>query len=177
VAIGIILGTGVGGGIIWGGKVLEGRQGGGGEIGHSIFDRFGPYCYCGDRGHTESYLSGGALEIFYQQRRRSSEGNILGAREIFSEAKAGNPQAMGAVAEYKSNMVTFLTNLTNIFDPHYLVFGGGVSLEASIFENLEEKIARRSYNKVSPRLYPAILGDASGGLGAAFEAFRRSTHY
>ena len=167
-SIGIILGTGCGGGLIFGGKILNGGKGGGGEIGHSTLISDGHPCYCGRHGCAEQYLSGPALEATMATRMYSQLEKRPGAAEIFKLADEGDPLALGVVKDYSQKLCDFLTNLNNVFDPHYFVLGGGVSKQALIYDGLEEELGKKMFvsGKV-PNVYQHQLSDSAGVLGAA----------
>ncbi|NBO39353.1 ROK family protein [bacterium] len=171
-AVGIILGTGCGGGIVIQGRTLRGARGGGGELGHTILYRDGHQCYCGQSGCAEQYLSGPGLESLMATRHYSQLGNtFLSAKEIFEKAQASDPAALAVVARYKNDLGRFLGSLTSVFDPHYFVLGGGLSLQPSIYEGLSEILANHTFlpNSRVP-VYKHQLGDSAGGLGAALLA-------
>ncbi len=166
--VGIILGTGCGGGFVINGKPLLGAQGGAAEVGHTVLYRGGHPCYCGQLGCAEQYLSGSALEAHYSARRYSQVADVKTAREIFEREKSGEPLAVALVKRYRSDLALFLANLTNTLDPHYFVLGGGVSLQPVIYEGLCEEIAAAAF---LPELKPVVkkneLGDSAGVVGAA----------
>jgi fructokinase len=160
IGIGLILGTGVGGGVIIHGKTLLGRFGGGAEVGHTTLVSDGEPCYCGQRGCVECYLSGSGLERNYLK----TTGEGLKGAEIF---KLEQEAATKAVSDYCQHLRNFLINLTNTFDPDYFVLGGGVSLQPSIYQGLEEYIRQNSFVPNSaPKVYQHQLGDSAGVLGA-----------
>ncbi|MBL6991019.1 MAG: ROK family protein [Bacteriovoracaceae bacterium] len=165
VGIGIILGTGVGGGIVIEGKLLRGIHGGGGEIGHTELVTGGNPCYCGHLGCVEQYLSGPGVESMYRAKTYGSE---LKAVDIFEKANTlQDPICQQIIDEYKLNMIRFLRNLSNIFDPHYFVLGGGVSNQEQLY-TLEKSLAKICFNPVSsPNILQHQLGDSAGVIGAA----------
>lgn len=168
VGVGIILGTGCGGGVVIGTEILRGRRGGAAEVGHSVFRAGGHPCYCGRAGCAEQYLSGPALEGAFNSRRYSQiEGNP-GAREIFALAAAKDPVAVAVVRQYGRHLGEFLGNLTTLFDPDYFVLGGGISRQDAIYEGLSECLATHSFlpNSQVP-VYQHQLGDSAGVIGAA----------
>jgi fructokinase len=170
IAIGIIIGTGCGGGIVIKGKILQGKDGGGGELGHTELVTDGHPCYCGRKGCAEQYLSGPGLEALFSSRKYSQISHVKNARDIFELAIADDPIAKAVIQEHKRYLVKFLTNLTNIFNPHYFVLGGGVSLNKSLYENITEMINEHAFlKKASPRVYQHQLGDSSGVIGAALQ--------
>lgn len=171
-AIGIILGTGCGGGIVIGGKTVQGARGGGGELGHTILYRNGHQCYCGQSGCAEQYLSGPALESLMATRHYSQLGQSpLSAKDVFAKAEAADPAALAVLKRYKNDLGQFLGGLTSVFDPHYFVLGGGMSLQPTLYTGLSEIIAQNTFLPESrvPVLKHA-LGDSAGGLGAALLA-------
>lgn len=171
VGIGIILGTGVGGGIIVRGRILGGHGGGGGEIGHFQIVTDGKTCFCGRPGCAEQYLSGSAVEGAFATRNPSAVGKRLKSHEIFELARKEDPVAMTIINQYKKYISRFITNLCNIFDPDYFVFGGGVSCQAVIYEGLAESVAgKRFLRGVKPTIYQHQLGDSAGVVGAALLA-------
>lgn len=168
VAIGVILGTGVGGGIIVHGNILQGKKGGGGEIGHSAFLTGGHPCYCGRNGCAEQYLSGPSIEALYATRLYAQIEKRPTAKEIFEMCKNQEPIAIAVVAEYRKNLAKFLANISNILDPHYFVLGGGVSTQDQIYLKVEENIAFELFlPHTLPRVYHHVLGDSAGVIGAA----------
>jgi len=167
-AIGIILGTGVGGGIVINENILRGTNGGGGEIGHTVLYYDGHPCYCGQNGCAEQYLSGPSIEAQFATRIYNDISKRPNSKEIFELHHKKEPQAMASIIQYKKHLVRFLTNLTNIFDPDYFVLGGGVSTQNAIYENLSEELQSKIFIKSSmPQVLKNVLGDSSGVIGAA----------
>lgn len=168
--IGIILGTGVGGGLVINGQIMNGHGGGGGEIGHYVLDSKGPFCYCGRRGCAEQFLSGPAIEGNFSKRLSSEfyESQKTSA-EIFHLASESHPTGLAVVHEYQFYLERFLTDLTNIFSPHYFVLGGGVSQQPIIYQDIENKIKQKCFlKKSSPKVYSHKLGNSAGVIGASF---------
>ena len=171
-AVGIILGTGCGGGIVINGRTVQGSRGGGGELGHTILYRDGHQCYCGQSGCAEQYLSGPGIESLMATRHYSQLGPApLSAKEIFEKAAGSDPAAMAVVARYRSDLARFLGSLTSVLDPHYFVLGGGLSLQPAIYQGLSEALSHHTFLPDSRvPVYQHQLGDSSGGLGAALLA-------
>lgn len=170
--VGIILGTGCGGGIVIGGKTVQGARGGGGELGHTVLHRGGHQCYCGQSGCAEQYLSGPALESLMATRHYSQLGHTpLSAKDIFAKADAADPAALAVLKRYKSDLGQFLGGLTSVFDPHFFVLGGGLSLQPAIYPELSDIISQHTFlpNSRVP-VFKHHLGDSAGGLGAALLA-------
>lgn len=161
VAIGIILGTGNGGGLILNGKIYEGRHGGGAEVGHHVLYQNGRPCYCGRLGCAEQYLCGPSIEKNYQEQT----GKSLRASEIFKE---DNPISKNICKNYQNDLSEFLANLATLFDPDYFVLGGGISTIDTIYESLEESLWQKVFLKgTKPRVFRHQVGDSAGVLGAA----------
>jgi len=168
IGIGIILGTGVGGGIIVRSQIVQGRHGGAGEIGHTNLINHGHPCYCGKAGCAEQYLSGPAIEAAFNQRLYSQIAKRPNAPEIFELALRQEPLAVAVVEQYKQHLTAFLAKLSNIFDPDYFVFGGGMSKQDLIYQDLAASLAKATYvPQTKPRIYKHLLGDSAGVVGAA----------
>ncbi|MCM8535945.1 MAG: ROK family protein [Lentisphaeraceae bacterium] len=168
IGVGVIVGTGCGGGIIRGGQMLVGRNGTTGEIGHSTLVTNGHTCYCGRRGCAEQYVSGVGIESAYASRIYTQIAERPNARKIFEMAEEQEPLAKAIVKEFKSNLAFFIANLTNILDANYFVLGGGVSLQPEVYKGLADIIRRDTYKPdYSPAVYQNVLGDSAGGIGAA----------
>lgn len=165
-AMGIILGTGVGCGLIIKGQIVKGRRGSGGEAGHTTLYYDGIECYCERKGCVEQYLSGPAVEKQYQEKT----GTKKTTTEIFND-----PLAKEIISGYIKNLNMFLGNLTNVLDPDYFVLGGGVSKQDALYVNSQKEIQKNLFVKQKP---PAILkhkiSDSSGSLGAALVAWKES---
>src|SRR6516225_5306880 len=127
VVFGVILGTGVGGGVVVDGTIIVGRNAIAGEWGHNPLpwrepDEYpGPECYCGRRGCTEMFLSGGALARTY----RGSPAAV--AQEIAAAADRGEPNAVAAIDIHARRLAKALASVINILDPDVIVLGGGLS--------------------------------------------------
>jgi fructokinase len=168
--IGLILGTGVGGGLIVRGELVRGRRGGAAEVGHITLVDSGNACYCGKFGCSEQYLSGGAFARSYELRANATE-HVKGT-EIFKRLEAGDPLAIATLEHYRDHLVNFLSNLANCFDPHVIVLGGGMSNQARIYTGISERLGKACFLTADP---PAVLpyecGDSSGVIGAASLSF------
>ena len=138
VGIGVIVGTGCGGGIVIGGKLVVGKNGAGGEVGHYTLVKDGHPCYCGKNGCAEQYLSGVAIEAAYASRIYSQIKERPDSRKIFEMAEEQEPLAKAVVKQFKKDLASFIANMSNILDADYFVLGGGVSLQPAIYEGIEE---------------------------------------
>lgn len=166
IVVGVTLGTGVGGGLVAFGNIFNGAHGSALEVGHISLNFEGHPCYCGQLGCAETYLSGTALN------------KISDSKEIFEKALAGHADALKILADYRKNLVHFLSILNNLFNPHYFVFGGGLSAQQIIFNGLKSDLEKRIF--LSPEFCPEIyinrLGDSSGLFGAMIYANEQQTH-
>lgn len=165
VVFGVILGTGVGGGIVVHGELLEGLQHIAGEWGHNVLEAGGPPCYCGKRGCVETFLSGPGLLRDY--RAKGGEANT-DTRAIVARALAGDARAEAAVQRYLDRFARALSVVINILDPHVIVLGGGMSNLARLYTEGCARISRYVFNdELRTRIVPNLHGDSSGVRGAA----------
>lgn len=168
IAVGLILGTGCGGGFFYRGQILHGKDSSALEIGHRVFQKDGMMCYCGRRGCTEQYLSGMALEADFNRRLYSQIANRPNAAEIFALEQKNDPVAVATINQYRQHLAHLLTDVCNVFDPHYIVLGGGISQQRSIYHNLQVDMERELFvQKNPPQVKQNELGDSSGVFGAA----------
>lgn len=165
--IAVTLGTGVGGGIVIGGKLLTGVNGAAGEIGHMVIDMGGKTCNCGNKGCFEQYASATALI------KDAAEAGIMvsGARDVFELAHQGNQKALAVIDNYVEYLAIGITNLVDIFQPEMICIGGGVAAQGDFILNpLREKVEKLRYTKYSDKqteICAAILGNDAGIIGAA----------
>lgn len=168
IAVGLILGTGCGGGFFCRGQIFRGKDSSALEIGHRIFQKDGMMCYCGRRGCTEQYLSGTALEADFNRRLYSQITSRPNAAEIFILAQKNDPVAVAAINQYRQHLAHLITDICNVFDPHYIVLGGGISQQESIYRGLQADMERELFvQKNPPQVKQNELGDSSGVFGAA----------
>lgn len=162
---GIIMGTGVGGGLVVNGQVLGGAHGIAGEWGHNVLDPTGPLAYSGRRGVVESIISGPALERFYRQ----CTGDPLALEQIARRAETGDLAAQQTMIRLAEMFGRAVANVVNIFDPHVIVVGGGVSNLPVLYREGVARIAEHVFNPVfRTPVVPAALGDSAGVYGAAY---------
>ena len=171
VVFGVILGTGVGGGVVVGRQVVVGANAIGGEWGHNPLpwprddERPGPDCYCGLRGCIETFLSGPALT----QQYREAAGKAAEVPEILARAGAGNAVAEDLLKRYDDRLARALASIINVVDPHVIVLGGGLSNMDRLVENVPGLWDRYVFSdRVNTVLKPAVHGDSSGVRGAAW---------
>ena len=165
VVFGIIMGTGVGGGIVFDGKIWPGKHGIAGEWGHNFLDESGGPCYCGKNGCVETVLSGPGLQHFYHHR----SGNFLSLKEIVLEANQGsNPFAEETINRLHHYFGKAVSVVTNILDPDVIVVGGGVGNIESIYNSGTDSLSRFIFNnRLDVPVLKPMLGDSAGVFGAA----------
>ncbi len=165
---GVIIGTGVGGGLAVDGKLLEGAGGIAGEWGHiplpwpTSEDKLGRKCWCGLWDCMELWAAGTALEADY---------GAAGVRapEIVARARSGEPAAAAALERYISRLARGLAVICNVVDPHVIVLGGGMSNVDELYERLPEAMAPYLFtDRPANRIVRNRHGDASGVRGAAW---------
>lgn len=171
VVFGVILGTGVGGGLVVLRRVCPGANAIAGEWGHNALpspqpaDLPLPACYCGRRGCVETYLSGPGLAADHAKLA----GDRLPAEEIVARAQAGDDVCNATLARYEERLARALAAVINIVDPHAIVLGGGLSNVARLYENVPKLWGRHVFSDaVRTVLLPPAHGDSSGVRGAAF---------
>lgn len=169
VVFGVILGTGVGGGCVVDGRILEGVGGVGGEWGHIPLpwprddERPGPTCYCGLHGCMEQWCSGPGLSADHAR----SSGRMLPPPEIV-QLTAKDNQAADSIERWLDRLARGLAVVSNIMDPDVFVIGGGLSSIQAIYEQLPDRMLQYVFSdEVAARIVPAMHGDASGVRGAA----------
>ncbi|AXK38660.1 ROK family protein [Crenobacter cavernae] len=172
VVFGMILGTGVGGGIVVNGQILEGANRIAGEWGHNplpqpeAIDLPLPSCYCGRAGCVETYLSGPGLSADHARQT----GTPLSAAEIVSLAEGGDGACAQATLErYERRLARSLAGVINLIDPDVIVLGGGLSNVARLYDNVPRLWHEWVFSDaVATKLVPPRHGDSSGVRGAAW---------
>lgn len=160
---GIIMGTGVGGGIVMNGKVWDGRHGIGGEWGHNFLDESGGKCYCGKTGCVETILAGPSLERYYEE----ISGQKKGLKKINKDI-GEDPYAQKTLERLHEQFGRALSVVTNILDPDAIVIGGGVGNIDSLYTQGKTALAKYIFNdRVEVPILKPILGDSAGVFGAA----------
>src|SRR5579875_1192490 len=148
VVFGVILGTGVGGGIVVDGRLWAGPQHIAGEWGHQAIDPAGPACWCGQRGCVEAFLSGPALAAAYRA--------------------AGEARAAAVVDRWLDRFGRALANVIDVLDPDVVVLGGGLSNVDALYDRGRAAVARYVFNdELRTPIVRHRLGDSAGVIGAA----------
>ena len=166
VVFGVILGTGVGGGIVVNGQVLAGANAIAGEWGHNpLPDERQPPCYCGRSGCIETLLSGPALSADHL----FVTGTELSAEDIVAAAEAGDDVCAASLRRYAGRLARALAQVINILDPHVIVLGGGLSNVTMLYREVPALWRAHVFSdQVVTRLVRNRHGDSSGVRGAAW---------
>jgi fructokinase len=166
VIFGVILGTGVGGGLIVHDKIIEGVHGIAGEWGHNILEENGELCYCGKRGCVETVISGVALEKYYQK----IGGANLKLPQIVENYQAKTDSRAAATVE---RLLDFygraISTLINVLDPNLIIIGGGVGNVDLLYTQGFERVREYTFNsgELKTAIRKPLLGDSAGVFGAA----------
>jgi fructokinase len=164
VVFGVILGTGVGGGIVCRGELLRGPQHIGGEWGHHSIDANGPSCYCGQRGCVERFISGPAVA----ERYRQLAGATVTMEDLVDRYRAGDETAGVVFGSFLDRFGRAVANLVDILDPDVIVLGGGLSNVAELYSEGRAAVAGYVFNdELLTPIRRNQLGDSAGVIGAA----------
>ncbi len=177
----LTLGTGVGGGIIIDGRLYEGNEGKGAELGHSVIVVDGEQCTCGRKGCLETYASATALIRETKKAMRSYKRSLLwklcpdidlvSGKIPFEAAKQGDKVAIEVLDNYIKYLGEGILNFCNIFRPNVIVLSGGIANAGDyLFDRVNKYVEERYYGyKMTPavKVVPAELGYDSGKIGAA----------
>lgn len=171
VVFGVILGTGVGGGVTVDGRVVQGVNKVAGEWGHNPLPWMTPAeypgrrCYCGHDGCIETFLSGPSLAHDYYLR----SGKTATGKEVAEQARSGDAAALESLDIYRDRLARALASVVNLLDPDVIVLGGGVSNIDNIYEGLLELTERQAFSDaIDTKILRNLHGDASGVRGAAW---------
>ncbi|TCP95107.1 N-acetylglucosamine kinase [Cricetibacter osteomyelitidis] len=173
--LGLILGTGFGGGLVFNGKVHSGQTGMAGEVGHMQlnyhalkllgWDKAPIYeCGCGNRACLDTYLSGRGFEMLY----RDLQGEALSAREIIERFYKQDERAVKFVELFVELCAISLGNIVTVLDPNLIVLGGGLSNFDYLYDALPKVLPKHLMRTAKvPMIKKAIHGDSGGVRGAA----------
>lgn len=178
--VGITLGTGIGGGLLFGGRLVRGASGSAGEIGHMVIDRRGPRCGCGRRGCLEALIGTAAIVRMARQAirqgaeplrtlARKAQGRVV-PRMVGRAARAGDRLAREVWEEFGRRLGIGLANVVNVLNPDRIVVGGGVANNWALFAPALRRTLRADALEVparTVRVVRASLGDPAGIIGAA----------
>jgi fructokinase len=166
VVFGVIMGTGVGGGVVVNGQIISGRHGIGGEWGHNFLDESGGPCYCGKSGCVENVISGPATESFYQK----ISGSHKKLKDIVEEYREGDvPFANQTMERLFDNFGKAISVIINVLDPDAIVIGGGVGNIDELYTIGVDRVKGHIFNSgvVNTIFLKPKLGDSAGVFGAA----------
>ena len=166
VVFGVIMGTGVGGGLVVNNKIIGGHHGIGGEWGHNILEEGGDPCYCGKAGCVEQVIAGPALERHYEKL----SGEKVSMKTVLERYQAGNDEhAKATIERLLEYYGRAISTLINVIDPNLIVIGGGVGNIDLLYTAGFERIRKYIFNKgiVTTPIVKPKLGDSAGVFGAA----------
>ncbi len=175
-AVLLTLGTGVGGGVIIDGKIYEGQDSAGAELGHSTLISGGVECTCGRKGCVESYASATGLIRQATEAAKAHPESLLNkghisARSVYEAMRAGDVTAAAVVRQYEEYLGETIVNFVNIFRPEMLLLGGGISGEGkSLTDPMNEYVRAHCFGgdkSYVTRVEKASLGNQAGIIGAA----------
>ena len=159
---GVIMGTGVGGGIVVNGKLHKGRTNIAGEWGHHTLKKGGNKCYCGKNGCVETYISGPALEKSWKELTGKTESLSLIIQNLTSDT------AKQWKIEFLENFGTSLANVIDILDPDVIVLGGGVSNISFLYDEGKNSVYEKVFSDlIDTPILKNQLGDSAGVFGAS----------
>lgn len=179
----LFVGTGIGGGIVSGGRMLTGHNNTAGELGHIIIDMNGPVCYCGNRGCLEAFAGGRALsrrtreaistspdQGEYLMKLAGGEINAITTKMVAEAARSGDTLSMHIMERMADALIAGCASIVNAYNPARLVLGGGV-IEGfpELIQRVEEGIRKRALSSAAAglKVIPAMLQNDSGVVGAA----------
>ena len=172
----LTISTGIGGGVVSSGNLIEGFHGMGGELGHMLIDPDGPLCGCGKRGHVESFSSGPSIVRYFNGQLNAGQKSSLqadpnlSAAQVADAALQGDPLAISAFSRAGDYLGMAVANFLAIFNPSIIVFGGGVSQVGDLlFKPFEESLHKHIFHPHyldDLMIAKAALGDDAGLLGA-----------
>lgn len=161
---GIIMGTGVGGGIVIDKTIINGPNGMTGEWGHTVLDASGHDCYCGLKGCIETYLSGPGLIRHHVQNGGKP---VQRVEQLLEQAEVDDPVAVKSLDNYYSYFARAISQIIKFLDPDVIVLGGGLSNVDTLYNKAADRINDYFYHPVSINLKRNTHGDSSGVRGAA----------
>ncbi len=172
----VTISTGVGGGVISGGRLLSGSRGLAAELGHVIVDPRGPICSCGQRGHLEAVASGPAIVRSVKESLSAGRKSLLSreteitARDVATAARVGDELAREVLTNAAVHLGQAMAGFLHVFNPSILIFGGGVSrCGPLLFDPMKAALRKLVMNEaylMDLKITTARLGDKAGLLGA-----------
>ena len=183
----LTISTGIGGGVISDGQLIQGYRGMGAELGHMLIDPNGPLCGCGQHGHIESFSSGPSIVRYFNEQLNAGQKSSLqthpnlGTAELAKAALTGDTLASSAFSRAGHYLGIAVANFLAIFDPSILIFGGGVSQVGDLlFKPFEESLRKHVFHPHYMDdlvITKVALGDDAGLLGALALARMKSNDH
>lgn len=173
----VTISTGIGGGVVADGRILHGRKGMAGHIGHMTIIADGALCPCGNKGCWEAYASGTAFTARVNEGAGADSAGYT-AKSIFAAARQGDKAAMDLVDQEAEFLGIGITNLLHLYSPDIIILGGGMAndfdmLEPGIFQHIA-KCAMPPFKDIP--IVPAALESMSGTIGVASLVFAAGTN-
>jgi glucokinase len=168
--LGMVVSTGVGGGLVLGGRLVDGATGNAGHVGHVVVDPEGPECKCGGRGCLEAMARGPALPVWAREQGWRPGEVAATAQDLADDARAGNAVAVAAFARAGRAVGIAVASAVHLLDVRVVAIGGGVAQTGPLlFGPLQEAFARHCRLSFADgaRVVPAALGQEAGLVGAA----------
>lgn len=181
--LGMVVSTGVGGGLVLGGRLVDGADGNAGHIGHVVVDPDGPECSCGGYGCLEAVASGPRLAEWAQTqgwRPSAPAGDVATARDLADDARRGHPVAAAAMRRAGAALGVAIASATHLLNLEVVSIGGGLAQAGPlIFDPLQESLRRHARLSFAARVavVPATLGQDAGLVGAAALVLAGSTYW
>lgn len=174
----VTLGTGIGGGLVAGGRLVRGAHGYAGEFGHMIVNPDGPLCVCGQHGCWERYASGTGLA--WLAREAGAAADVRG-EDVTAAAARGDAEAIAIMAGFGRWVAVGIANLVNALDPQVIVLGGGLVEAGEVLMQpvraALDELWLGAEARPHLRVVPAELGERAGSIGAALLAREPSSAY
>ena len=168
--LGMVVSTGVGGGLVLDGRLINGATGNAGHIGHVVVDPDGPDCACGGRGCLEAIARGPALVTWAQSQGWRPDQASATAKDLAGDAAHGHPVGLAALRRAGRALGIAIASATHLCDLEVVAIGGGLAQSGSLlFDPLEETLRKHvglDYAR-EVRVVPAALGQSAGLIGAA----------
>jgi glucokinase len=173
----LALGTGVGGGIVLDGKLVRGKSGAAGELGHMVVEKDGPTCSCGNRGCLETFCGSAGLVNILEKLKPNMPGSLINSEDAtdvslyFDRARKGETLALDAFKMMGTYLGVGLSSLVNIFNPEMIIITGGISKAWEFF--IKAALAELHSRAFQQPLKDVVisrgkLGDTAGIIGTMF---------
>ncbi|MGH3322089.1 MAG: ROK family protein [Streptosporangiaceae bacterium] len=168
--LGMVVSTGVGGGLVLGGRLVDGVSGNAGHVGHIVVEPDGPACPCGGRGCLEAVARGPGIAAWAQKQGWRKEARWVGGQDLAADAARGHPIAIRALRRAGHAIGVAIASATHLCDLEVVSVGGGLSRAGPLlFDSLEDALREHlaMHFARGVRVVPAALGQDAGLMGAA----------